>query len=158
MSPGCYLRFMAAEASAQLPRTTVVLGRLPTCQPLSTCRAGSWGLIARSSPKVLSSLTAKELTALLQACAERSRSGALESPLVAGTARALLEATAAHALVQRRGSYTETVNFPGLLGQAFTALGLATPSDPVVAGELVQRRVERTASSSTCVLALIRVI
>lgn len=117
-----------------------------------------WQLGADGSlqPKVLSSLTAKELTAALRAYAERARSGALDSPLVAGTAKDLLEATAAHALVQRWGSHTETANFPTLLGQAFTALGLATPSDPVVAGEPVQRRVERAAYELGCALNALR--
>lgn len=41
-------------------------------------------------PKVLSSLTAKELTAALRAYVERARSGALDSPLVAGTANVRL--------------------------------------------------------------------
>ncbi|WP_374057851.1 abortive infection family protein [Xanthomonas sp. WHRI 6108] len=117
-----------------------------------------WQLGADGSlqPKVLSSLTAKELTVALRAHAERARSGALDSPLVAGTAKDLLEATAGHALVQRWGSYVETANFPTLLGQAFTALGLATPSDPVVPGEPVQRRVERAAYELGCALNALR--
>lgn len=85
-----------------------------------------------------------------------ARCGALDSPLVAGTDKDLLEATAAHALVQRWGSYRETANFPTLLGQAFTALGLATPSDPVIAGEPVQRRVERAANKLGCALNVLR--
>lgn len=93
-----------------------------------------WDLLPDGSlqPKVLDSLSGKELTAALRTYADRARRGALDSPLLAGTAKDLLEATAAHVLVQKWGSYPSTSNFPTLLGQAFTALGLATPSDAAV--------------------------
>lgn len=62
--------------------------------------------------------------------------------LMTGTGKDLLEATAAHILVERNGSYPQT-NFPGLLGQAFVALGMTTPRHPVVAGEPPQKKIER---------------
>lgn len=120
--------------------------------------ANGWELSPDGSlqPRVLDSLTGKALTAALQAYADRARRGSLDSPLLAGTAKDLLEATAAHALVQKWGSYPSTSNFPTLLGQAFTALGLATPTDPVVAGEPINRRMERAAYELGCALNALR--
>jgi hypothetical protein len=107
-------------------------------------------------PKVLDSLSGKALTTALRAYAERARRGSLDSPLLAGTAKDLLEATAAHVLVEKWGSYSNTSNFPTLLGQAFTALGLATSSDPVLPGEPAQKRVERAAYEMGCALNALR--
>src|SRR5690606_29464306 len=110
-------------------------------EAIENLRAGfateGWDLGSDGSlqPRVLDSLSGKALTAALRTYVERARKGALDDPLVAGTAKDLLEATAAHVLVQKWGSYSATSNFPTLLGQAFSALGLATPVDPVVSGE-----------------------
>lgn len=103
-------------------------------------------------PKILDSMNGKALTSALLAYADRARRGSLDSPLLAGTAKDLLEATAAHVLVQKWGTYPSTSNFPTLLGQAFTALGLATPSDPITSGEHIQKRVERAAYELGCAL------
>lgn len=107
-------------------------------------------------PRLLDSLSGKALTAALRAYVERARKGALDDPLVAGTAKDLLEATAAHVLVQKWGSYSATSNFPTLLGQAFSALGLATPMDSVVSGEPIQKRLERGAFELGCALNALR--
>jgi len=107
-------------------------------------------------PRVLDSLSGKALTAALRAYVDRARKGALDSPLVAGTAKDLLEATASHVLVQKWGHYSTTSNFPTLLGQAFAALGFATPTDPVVSGEAVHKRVERSAYELGCALNALR--
>ena len=117
-----------------------------------------WDLLPDGSlqPKVLDSLSGKELTAALRTYADRARRGALDSPLLAGTAKDLLEATAAHVLVQKWGSHPSTANFPTLLGQAFTALGLATPSDAVGSGEPVHKRMERAAYELGCALNALR--
>lgn len=76
--------------------------------------------------------------------------------MLAGTAKDVLEATAAHVLVQKWGSYSASSNFPTLLGQAFTALGFATPTDPVVASESANKRVERSAYELGCALNALR--
>ena len=107
-------------------------------------------------PQLLQSLTGKALTSALLAYADRARRGSLDSPLLAGTAKDLLEATAAHVLVEKWGTYPSSSNFPMLLGQAFTALGFATPGGPPVAGEPVQRRVERSAYELGCALNALR--
>lgn len=117
-----------------------------------------WELSADGSlkPRLLDSLSGKELTSALLSYADRARRGSLDSPLVTGTAKDLLEATAAHVLVQKWGSYSNTSNFPTLLGQAFTALGFATPSDAVTPGESPQKRVERTSYELGCALNALR--
>lgn len=107
-------------------------------------------------PRLLDSLSGRELSAALRIYVERARRGALDDPLVAGTAKDLLEATAAHVLVQRWGSYSVSSNFPTLLGQAFSALGLATPKDAIVTGEPVQKRMERSAYELGCALNALR--
>ncbi len=107
-------------------------------------------------PKVLDSLSGRELTAALHVYADRARRGALDNPLLAGTAKDLLEATAAHAISQRWGSHPATHHFPTLLGQAFTAVGLATANDPMLPKEPVHRRVERAAYDLGCALNALR--
>ena len=59
----------------------------------------------------------------------REKRGAENAALVTGTGKDLLEATAAHILVERWGAYSSSANFPTLLGQAFVALGFATPQN-----------------------------
>jgi hypothetical protein len=117
-----------------------------------------WELMSDGSlqPRVLTSLSGRELTSALRTYARRAQQGSLDSPLLAGTAKDLLEATAAHVLMQKWGTSTTSSNFPTLLGQAFTALGFATPSDPVVAGESANKRVEREAYALGCALNALR--
>jgi hypothetical protein len=92
---------------------------------------------------VLDNLSDTELSQALEAYVRRAKRGAEDAALLAGTGKDLLEATAAHILVQRNGRYPERANFEGLLGMAFVALGLATPAHPVEPGEPRQRKAER---------------
>jgi len=108
------------------------------------------------APRVLEAMGGRQLTAALESYADRARRGALDSPLLAGTAKDLLEATAAHVLVEKWGNYPTHSNFPTLLGQAFTALHLATPTDPVQEGEPAKKRVERAAYELGCALNALR--
>lgn len=94
-------------------------------------------------PRVLEGISGAELTGALRAYVERARRGVTDAALVAGTGKDLLEATAGHVLQSRFGTYPSTANFPTLLGQAFTELGLATSATPSVAGEAPKARVER---------------
>jgi hypothetical protein len=107
-------------------------------------------------PPVLESLTGRKLTDALAAYAERARRGRLDSPLLAGTAKDLVEAVAAHVLVQKWGAYSPSGNFKTLLGQAFSALGLSTPTDPEVPGEIPQKKVQRTAFELACAINSLR--
>jgi hypothetical protein len=101
-------------------------------------------------PRLLDSLSGAPLTEALEAYARRARRGADDAALVTGTGKDLLEAVAAHVLQQCWGSYAPQSNFPTLLGQAFVALGLATPQDPVQAGEAPSRRIERATYELAC--------
>ena len=73
---------------------------------------------------LLDNLTGEQLTSALRAYVKRARRGAADAALVTSTGKDLLEATAAHVLVERMGSYPTTENFPTLLGQAYVELGL----------------------------------
>src|SRR5205823_5113557 len=62
----------------------------------------------------------------------------------------LLEATAAHVISERFGYYPQQANFPTLLGQAFTALGLPTLQTPLQPGEPPQSRLQRALYEAGC--------
>lgn len=74
--------------------------------------------------RILSGLVGRDLTSALRSYVERAQRGYEDSVLVAGTDKDLLEAVAAHVLTDRFGSYSDRVDFPTLLGQAFVAVGL----------------------------------
>lgn len=107
----------------------------------------SEGLILTSDgtiqPQNLDSLHGRELTDALRTYSNRARKGAEDVALLSGTSKDLLEATAAHILTQKYGSYHKQSNFQALLGQAFIALGLATPEEEYKASEAPQRSMER---------------
>lgn len=94
-------------------------------------------------PKNLDSLHGKALTEALRGYARRAQQGSEDAALVSGTSKDLLEATAAHIITAKYGSYPDQANFPALLGQAFVALGLATPEDPPSSTETPVRVMER---------------
>ena len=75
-------------------------------------------------PVVLDTLQGIALTDALKAYVRRARRGVLDAALITGTGKDLVEAVAAHVLVQRFGNYSHHDNFPTLLGQAFVAVGL----------------------------------
>lgn len=94
-------------------------------------------------PQILDNLSGAELTSALESYVRRAKRGARDAALLAGTSKDLLEATAAHVLVECNGSYPQRANFEGLLGMAFVALGMATPQHPVQQGEPPHRKAER---------------
>ena len=73
-----------------------------------------------------------------------------------GTGKDLIEATAAHIIQERFGHYPKEANLPTLLGQAFTALGLATPEAVRQVGEPAQRRLERALYEAGCAVNALR--
>lgn len=75
-------------------------------------------------PVLLDTLNGHALTSALRSYVRRAQRGSLDAALVTGTSKDLVEATAAHVLVERFGNYPQGVNFPTLLGQAFTECGL----------------------------------
>jgi hypothetical protein len=74
---------------------------------------------------LLDNLAGADLTEALKAYIRRAKRGVLDAALVTSTGKDLVEATAAHVLVERLGTYPRTNNFPTLLGQAYLSLGLA---------------------------------
>ena len=81
--------------------------------------------------KHLDNLSGTDLTKALESYVRRAKKGSADAALVTGTGKDLLEAVAAHILKQRYGNYSQTSNFPTLLGQTFSDLGLSTPASPV---------------------------
>lgn len=108
------------------------------------------------SPLLLDNITGAELTSALESYVRRARRGSADAALVVGTSKDLLEATAAHVLQELWGSYPNTVNFPTLLGQAFTALGFKTPQDSAEPGEPMQKQLEREMYNLACVINRLR--
>ena len=94
-------------------------------------------------PKVLDSLTGRELTQALQNYVRRAQKGSEDAALVTGTGKDLLEAVAAHVLFEINNVTAPSHNFPTLLGQAFIALDLKTSADKVAQGEPSQHRMQR---------------
>ena len=94
-------------------------------------------------PQILENLAGAALSDALRAYVRRAKRGADDAALLAGTSKDLLEATAAHILTERNGSYPRGANFEGLLGMAFVAMGLSTPQHPVEPNEPPQRKAER---------------
>jgi hypothetical protein len=82
-------------------------------------------------PLLLDNLSGAQMTAALYAYVRRAQRGATDAALVTGTGKDLLEATAKHVLVTRRGVEPTITNFPTILGLAFTELGLATDKSKV---------------------------
>lgn len=76
-----------------------------------------------------------ERDATLAQYARRLRRGAADSPLVTGTGKDLLEASARHVLTKAGQSYDERVGLPGTLMSAYTTLGLTPPPGTLVLGE-----------------------
>jgi len=107
-------------------------------------------------PLLLDSLAGAELTAALEAYIRRAKRGAEDAALVTGTGKDLLEATAAHILTERWGTYPAGANFPALLGQAFVALEMATPEHKQEPGEPPRRRLERSIYEAACAVNQLR--
>lgn len=107
-------------------------------------------------PLLLDDLAGPQLTDALRAYVRRAQLGAADAALVTGTGKDLLEATAAQVLLNRFGSYPETLNFPTLLGQAFTVAGLATSATKREAGEPPIARVERAFYELGCAVNALR--
>jgi hypothetical protein len=107
-------------------------------------------------PLLLDNLSGAELTIALKAYVRRARRGAEDAALVTGTSKDLMEATAAHILMSRYGAYSDQSNFPTLLGQAFIALGLATPQDQKRNDEPPHSRLERAMFDAACAINQLR--
>jgi hypothetical protein len=107
---------------------------------------------------VLDNLSGKELTTALNAYVRRAKQGAADAALLTGIGKDLLEATAAHIIIEKFGSPPSITNFPTLLAQAFLALGLAVPdpNKPARAKEPDQRAMERAMYELACAVNRLR--
>lgn len=121
-------------------------------------KAEGWHLTSDGElmPAVLDALSGAALTDALMAYVRRAKGGVTDAALLTGTGKDLLEATAAHVLTERYGTYSEQPNFPTLLGQTFAALRLATPQDSPKDGEAAQRRFERALFEMGCAINALR--
>jgi len=108
------------------------------------------------NPTALDSLDGVSLTGALENYVRRAQRGSEDAALLVGTGKDLLEATAAHVIEQKFGTYSHQSNFPTLLGQAFVALNLAIPQIPPQPGEPPQRRVERALFEAGCAVNALR--
>ena len=96
------------------------------------------------------------MTDALRSYVRRAKRGVEDAALGVGTGKDLLEATAAHVVREKFGGYSSNANFPTLLGQAFVAVGLATPHDPKEPGEPPRRDVERALYGLGCAVNRLR--
>jgi hypothetical protein len=104
----------------------------------------------------LDNLSGIRMTSALEAYVRRAQPGSEDGALLVGTSKDLLEATASHVITEKYGHYSHQSNFPTLLGQAFTALGLATPQTPAQPSEAPQRRVEPSLYEAGCAVNALR--
>ena len=120
-------------------------GAEPIADAISVFRAEGFTLTPDGElmPQLLDNLSGAALTDALLLYVKRAKQGSEDAALLAGASKDLLEATAAHILVERNGSYPQGANFEALLGMAFVAVGLVTSQHPVVPGEPSQCKAER---------------
>ena len=99
----------------------------------------------RSSRSLNNQLAGKELTDALRAYVRRAREGADDGALVTGTGKDLIEAVARHVLVERVGTYNESMDFAGTLFHAFRELGFThlTGQEPALRSQLAADGVAR---------------
>lgn len=108
------------------------------------------------TPMALDSLEGAELSDALKTYVRRAKRGVPDAALLIGTSKDLLEATAAHVIVERFGTYPSHANFPALLGQAFVALNLATPQTPPQQGAAPEKGLERSLYELGCAVNALR--
>jgi hypothetical protein len=93
-------------------------------------------------PAILDTLAGSLLSSALEAYVRRARRGSEDAALLVGTGKDLLEATAAHVISERYGSYS--------------MLGLATPQTPAQPAEPPQPRLERALYEAGCAINAMR--
>lgn len=101
-------------------------------------------------PQILDNLSGVNLTNALKVYVNRAKKGIEDAALTVGTSKDLMEAVAAHVIQEIWGSYPPTADFRTLLGQAFSALGMATLVTAQEPGEHPRKRVERALYESAC--------
>ncbi len=107
-------------------------------------------------PMLLDSLEGTAMSEALRLYVRRARRGALDAALVTGTGKDLLEATAAHVILEIRGTTSSTANFPSRLAQAYYALGLPTSHDKPEPHDSPQRALDRALFDAACAVNRLR--
>ena len=102
------------------------------------------------APVALEQLSGRELTEALRTYVNRAKKGYEDAALVVGTSKDLMEAVAAHVVHELWGHYPSTANFPTLLGQAYIALGMSNPAEPIPQGAHQRFRFERALYETAC--------
>jgi len=97
---------------------------IETCVDAFATEATELTLDGQLRQRSLAGLGGRDLTVALRSYVVRAQKGFGDSVLIAGTNKDLIEATAAHVLVERFGNAGSQEDFPTLLGQAFAALEL----------------------------------
>ncbi|MGO4542309.1 abortive infection family protein [Paenibacillus sp. 2TAB19] len=115
-----------------------------------------FSLIGEIQPAVLDNLSEKEMTEALQAYVRRARKGSADAALLAGTGKDLMEAVSKHVIHVKWGQASSNQSFPFLLGQAFTALEMATPQMRAESNESYMKRYERSLYELGCSVNAIR--
>lgn len=97
------------------------------------------------APLLLEHLTGRELTNALRVYVRRALEGADDAALVTGTGKDLVEAVARHVLVERVGSYNESMDFAGTLFHAFREIGVTqiTGQEPGLRSQLAPDGIAR---------------
>ena len=108
------------------------------------------------APMVLEGLSGELLTEALAIYVGRAKKGIEDAALLTGTGKDLMEAVAAHVVERVWGQYDPNKNFPFLLGQAFTALGMATPANSQCTGEHPRANLERKMYDLACAINKLR--
>lgn len=129
---------------------------IQNCATAFSAEGFELSLDGQLSPKLLDALSGVALTEALNGYVRRAKRGAEDAALVTGTGKDLLEAIAAHIIQKRYGGYSTQSNFPTLLGQAYAALGLATPQDIAQPGEAPEKRIERAMFELACAINNLR--
>ncbi|MCK5724082.1 MAG: abortive infection family protein [Gammaproteobacteria bacterium] len=108
------------------------------------------------TPLILDGLSAREYTEALSNYISRAKKGMEDSALIVGTSKDLMEAVAAHIIVEKYGNYPTSSNFPTLLGQAFVVLGMATSQDKKGESEHPRKEIERNLYDLACSINRLR--
>lgn len=140
------------ESSPNFVGKDEIINLTETLKPIGISLSADGSL----APLALNSLSGKPLTKALEIYIERAKKGIEDAALVVGTSKDLMEAVASHVLQELWGQYPTTANFPTLLGQAFTALGISTTADKEEDGEHPRKNMERKMYDLACSINRLR--
>ena len=138
------------------PESPNYVGTEPISNAISVFRTEGYELSMDGELRaaVLDVLSGEELTRALESYVRRAKRGVADAALLAGTGKDLLEATAAHLVVERYGYDPGEANFPTLLEWAFLSVEMVTTK--VLPGEPANKRFERALYEAGCAVNKLR--